>query len=897
MTRSLFAAAFVAIVFTRFASAQSECGKWSALFADATPPHVSGSLAVLDSGGGPNLYSSVPGRGVLHWTGSVWELSQPLASPSNAAGVFRSARDGSTPVLLFQERLSGGGLDRIWRFDGTTWTATATCPAGFGVRDVDYFDDGGGPALCVAGVDGLNAGSVLRWNGATWSLFGAPLPALGGPNSSIGTLAVFDVGGTPRLHIAGVPNVFGTSSVGFWNGSAWTPVAGLNELVWTLRTLDTGATQRLCAGLPNATSDALRVFDGTTWTSPAASLRYVRELEPVDLGAGERMLVCGSNGTAATFQQFDGTLLAPAVGLTSTPFGWPAPNTSGQVRSTAAWFDGTDAHVFALGQFTTAGGVGSNGLAEWDGSAWKAFGRGLFPNSEQSGIVRVLGSFEFGGGVRSLVAGGNFDGGGNSPISPFRSLGHWTGTDWFPIGAGVGASNYSFPRAIATVDFGAGPELFVGGRWMQGVVQRGLVRWTGSTWTHVPEATADIEALLAFDDGSGPRLAVAGYSVPLSGPTSTVLFAYDGANATPIGGGVNGSVSEFAIYQGRLVATGHFSTAGGTPARNIASWDGTSWSPLGTGVGLGVNDAAAALCTFGGELYVGGSLGEAGGGSVSGLARWNGTSWSDVPGGGIVGYGEVLALQVHDDGRGPALYVGGAFTNIGGITARDLARFDGTAWEEVDGGVNDAGNQGGVYALGSLDDDGDGDNELFAAGRFTQAGDVSSGNIARLEGCPHYASFCAGDGSFTDHTTPCPCGNNGAAGRGCANSANANGALLAASGSTQLDTVVLDASGMPASAFGLYLQHDTAGDSTFQDGVLCAGGTLTRLRGRTSAGGASQFPDATFAQDATLTLSQRGGVTPGSGATRYYSTFYRNASTTFCPPATANVTNGVRVIW
>jgi photosystem II stability/assembly factor-like uncharacterized protein len=44
-----------------------------------------------------------------------------------------------------------------------------------------------------------------------------------------------------------------------------------------------------------------------------------------------------------------------------------------------------------------------------------------------------------------------------------------------------------------------------------------------------------------------------------------------------------------------------------------------------------------------------------------------------------------------------------------------------------------------------------------------------------------FVPFCFGDGSTT---TPCPCGNTGAAGRGCANSVNAMGALLVATGTT-----------------------------------------------------------------------------------------------------------------
>ena len=159
------------------------------------------------------------------------------------------------------------------------------------------------------------------------------------------------------------------------------------------------------------------------------------------------------------------------------------------------------------------------------------------------------------------------------------------------------------------------------------------------------------------------------------------------------------------------------------------------------------------------------------------------------------------------------------------------------------------------------------------------------------------AAFCAGDGTLADHTTPCPCGNDGAAGRGCGHSFDPNGARLDANGGAAQDLVVLGAGGMPSSAFTLFLQHDTAGDQVFHDGVLCAGGALVRLRGRSASAGAASFPNSTFAQDATTTLSQRGGVTPGSGVRRYYSAWYRNASTTFCPPATANVTNGFYVDW
>jgi len=158
------------------------------------------------------------------------------------------------------------------------------------------------------------------------------------------------------------------------------------------------------------------------------------------------------------------------------------------------------------------------------------------------------------------------------------------------------------------------------------------------------------------------------------------------------------------------------------------------------------------------------------------------------------------------------------------------------------------------------------------------------------------ASFCAGDNLDPLVTTPCPCGNFGALGHGCANSAFASGALLAASGCAVAapDTIVLSASAMTSTATVTFLKGDlsAAAGVPFFDGVRCVDGTLIRLASNPSAGGASSYPLA--GQQA---LSVRGATPVGSGLTGYYQASYRNASTAFCPPGTANITNGYRIVW
>ncbi|MBK7876850.1 MAG: hypothetical protein IPJ77_14085 [Planctomycetes bacterium] len=187
----------------------------------------------------------------------------------------------------------------------------------------------------------------------------------------------------------------------------------------------------------------------------------------------------------------------------------------------------------------------------------------------------------------------------------------------------------------------------------------------------------------------------------------------------------------------------------------------------------------------------------------------------------------------------------------------------------------------------------------------TSPGDSGVYQLVVADGCGTIASdavtlvvepgvrFCAGDGLDPVVTTDCPCANFGAPGRGCANSVEAQGAVLTASGLPDPDTAVLSASGMPLVSSCIYLQGDALVDATFGDGVRCAGGSLVRLRTRTNVGGASSFPDS----GDTVSLSVRGGVVPGSGALRHYQTYYRNAAAVFCPPETFNVTSGFQIVW
>ena len=155
----------------------------------------------------------------------------------------------------------------------------------------------------------------------------------------------------------------------------------------------------------------------------------------------------------------------------------------------------------------------------------------------------------------------------------------------------------------------------------------------------------------------------------------------------------------------------------------MARWDGTAWSALGTGISYGANTThrypatvyAVAVAPTG-EVYVGGEFTQAGGIVANGIAQWNGTAWSPL-GAGLALNPVTLesgAKVVAVAGNGE-VYVGGSITGAGGLAANGVAKWNGTAWSTLGTGTN-----GPVQALAAR-----ATGQLYAGGTFTATGDGS----------------------------------------------------------------------------------------------------------------------------------------------------------------------------
>lgn len=118
---------------------------------------------------------------------------------------------------------------------------------------------------------------------------------------------------------------------------------------------------------------------------------------------------------------------------------------------------------------------------------------------------------------------------------------------------------------------------------------------------------------------------------------AAIAAEFSDANWISMGGipGTDGSVKAAAVDEsGDLYIGGSFTLVGDVFATNIAKWNGSNWSALGSGVNNSVN----ALAVSGSDLYAGGYFTTAGGITAKSIAKWDGSAWSSLDSGLMVGF-------------------------------------------------------------------------------------------------------------------------------------------------------------------------------------------------------------------------------------------------------------------
>lgn len=638
--------------------------------------------------------------------GSHRELAYSRLRAVDATGKELSAKMEVVSVGRLALRVEDAGATYPLRVDPTfsdaNWVSMFTFP-GADNTVFAMIEDKTAGVLYIGGsfkvVGTAVAASVAKWNGSTW------LPLGSGLGGTVRSLALDGLG---DLYAGGAFTnaVLMATNVAKWNGTNWSALGpGMNGQVLALAADGSG---NVYAGgvFTNRTINATNLarWQGSAWSATSLGLNGTVFALCFDgtgnLYAGGNFTT--ANGTAANY-------VAKWNGSSWAGLG------SGMNSGVHALLVDTSGLVYAGGLFSTAGGNPAANVAFWNGSAWSALGSGV--NSEVLALTTD--------GAGNLYAAGLFSGAGGAGAS---RIAVWNGSAWSALGLGID----SFVYSVAVDRAG---NLFAGGGFTAagGLAAKNLAEWNGSTWSTFgsgPNASVYVPFVNTVTvDGSG-NLYVGGVFTTVGGSPATNVVKWNGNAWSALGSGItgvnNGAVEALTTDgSGSLYAGGNFTNAGGISVNNIAKWNGSAWSALGSGMGGGNPHDVYGLITDGaGNVYAGGSFVTAGGVTVNGIAKWNGSTWSALSS-GVTGNSPLVQTLAFDHTGN--LYVGGRFNMAGGIIANNIAAWNGSAWSAPGSGVS--GSSPYVFALAM-----DAANHLYVGGTFTTAGGIAITNVAQWDG-------------------------------------------------------------------------------------------------------------------------------------------------------------------
>lgn len=728
--------------------------------------HTVRALAVFDGGAGPKLWAGGDAF-VARLEGSQWQVYDVVGTVRALA----AHDDGTGPALWAGGdffAIDGVQIQAPARFAGA-WSGVF--PPQAGGRRIDALashDDGAGPALYLGGtfdsIGGVVARRLARWDGVALAEVGGGIQALDGLGVRA-LLSILGPGGVPELHVGG--DLIGANGVTApswiaWRSGAWTFIGG-KETVLDLALCRVGGVELVHAARQDRVE---RLAGGTRILLPLDS-PYSRPASVGAFGAGPTQDLHLGLGSSAQ----SGSGLLRWSGSVFTPLG---PGLG--LRMAAA---GLNVHAFNGYDELVAVGVdpllGDARALRFDGAQWLD----LPPLPQAAAQLKVGLSY----------AGELYVAGSELPLGPAR-VWRLAGSTWQAVGP-AGSGSFASAFTLATFDDGGGPALYVGGRFEElgASGTKGLAKLVGAGWQSVgggivpgaPFGSSDaVTKLVVCDDGGG-----------------TALFA-----------------------------GGSFDAIGGVTASHVARWDGSAWSPLGTGVSYPgtvipgkVQDMVVLEGGGHGLLIVGGLFNSAGGIATASIAAWDGTAWAgfgrglekQTPQGPIPGTCKVLET-IDLDGSGEVLLVLGDFDLVDGLPADGAAVWDGSGWTalQLDGGFTQ-----GEFSAAAVHDDGTG-RALYVSGEFSAAGGVASARIARLRD---------------------PCGAIVGIPR-CTSNVNSTGevARIRASGSASLsaNALTLSASRLPAGASTIFVLAPFGTQVPFGHGLRCVGGSLRRLPVMTS---------------------------------------------------------------
>jgi beta-propeller uncharacterized protein DUF5122 len=416
-------------------------------------------------------------------------------------------------------------------------------------------------------------------------------------------------------------------------------------------------------------------------------------------------------------------------------------STQGAGDAVAAWDASTDGRVFTVatdggghtyigGTFSQAAGVARHSLAQVSATsgapatafdateAGKAFAFALQPN----------------GGA--IVGGRFFEAGGQPRVDLLRLRADGTlDPNWTPS---IASSDDSGAQLVGALAVDASGDVYVGGAFdhVNGTARGYLAKVDGDsgnldpTWN--PSADAYVDALAL--DGNGALFA-GGQFTQVGGLARNFIAKMSANGAGAVDPAWDPS-ADYYVYdlaldaQGAVYAGGDFSFIGGETRTFAAKLAGDGTGAADPDWDAGADSTVWSLIPDNaGSVFAGGWFFDIGGQPRVGLAKLDATNAAaDATWNPATGFGASINAMALD---GDALYVGGLFSELGGISIASLGKLSTTGAGDPDAAFNPGVNGGPNGSEGLLNLT-IGNGVVYVGGGFTEIGGAERDGIAAL---------------------------------------------------------------------------------------------------------------------------------------------------------------------
>ena len=564
--------------------------------------YVGGSFTTA-SNGSPSNY-------IARWNGQQWSSLGSTSSLNSLVYSIKSGSDGLYAGGAFTNVNGTASADYIAKWDGINWSSISGS-----LNGIVYTIISNSSGLTIGGaftnVNGTaSADYIAKWNGVDWSA----VPELQ-VNNTVRTI----ISGTSNFYIGGQFTAITTS----YNKSA-NIINYTSSVQGNIYKDDLIKQKYFISSLLEYPLGSIAVYDieqeniyniSKNFNNTNNNLNnYIYSLfsgsDGVYIGGN---FVSASNNTATShIAKWNGSSLSNlGTGSVagSTPIGYDNYGNS-LIKTILSSSEG----VYAGGKFENAGGSSSaDYIARWNGDRWFNVGTGTFgPSIDTSawGSSTIVNSIT--SGSDGLYIGGQFymyaaNGNGTT------SLAKWDGRNWSRITVSAFSN-------ILNVILSGTDGLYAGGTFSSAgglTAASYIAKWNGTSWTNLGSGSFGQSPLqgqinstygvvpYSFLSNSNGLYVGGGFTKVANNTGSSGIALWNGSSWSNLGPGLNGPVFSIVSNSSGLYAGGKFSyTANGTTnLNNIAKWDGTEWTHLGSdgdrnGVNTTISDAVYAINNY-----------------------------------------------------------------------------------------------------------------------------------------------------------------------------------------------------------------------------------------------------------------------------------------------------------